>query len=128
MAYINKELFELQYPHRDITTWPGIPSFTEQVKKFSAQINAELLVSADVCDLDDGTTLSEGMKDIIGSLIEAKLQWLDQAEKADFDGRAEPSVKGTPEIREKLDDLKTTEDEPAYYHILHNLWGGGATL
>ena len=72
MAYINKELFELQYPHRDITTWPGIPSFTEQVKKYSAQSNAELLVSADVCDLDDGTTLSEGMKDIIALILMIK--------------------------------------------------------
>lgn len=128
MAYINKELFMLANPHRDIEDWPGISQFAEMVKLAAADINSDLQVDADICDLDDGTTVSEQIKRIVGILIEAKLNWLEAAEKPDFDGRAEPTIDNVIGLRDRLDTLKGEEDEPAYYHEFHNWYGGGARI
>ena len=79
MAYtaLDGSTFEPNYPHRDINNFPGTEAFQKIIKAYTAQINTFLNVDEDICSWDEDTEQAESLNDIIGDLIEARLNWLE---------------------------------------------------
>lgn len=136
MAYIDETVFEKQYPHRDVSAWPTTTKFTQMIIDISSDINDSLLVESDVCTVGDGTFESKAIERIAGMLLEEKLLWIEEINKVKKEGGIPPPEPNLFDnnpihiaLRNKLEHIKTTDDEPAYTKRMGSYWsGGGAEL